>query len=510
MHCRSLDTRCLWPLIPCVIAMNLRRNIRDKLKNMPDKPGCYVMRDRRGQIIYVGKASSLRKRVRTYFRQATLRSAAPKLRGLIKSVYDLDYVVVRNEAEALLTEGRLIKDYRPRYNVSFKDDKRFLLLRADADQPFPMFKLCRIKRDDNGVYLGPYASSSSARAALDFVEKKFGLRKCTPRLPSSETHKHCVNDIVRYCCAPCLDKVTANEYHAHFQEACAFLRGECPQYLKELREEMATAAEKLDFERAAALRDTLLLLHAAVKQHARIASTPEMKRRESGEGLRELKKALSLSRLPHVIEAYDVSNISGTYSAASMVCFLDGVPQRQRYRHFKIKTIEGSDDPGMMAEVISRRFSRLIQEGAQPPGLVLVDGGITQLRAARTALARLGLSRVPVAGLAKRYEELYWHDKEGPIRLSRSSAALKMLQRLRDEAHRFALTYHRRLRSRRIRESALDEIPGIGAKRKESLLQHFGSARRLMKATEDQIAKVSGIGYEMAKVIKEHLRNTDK
>ena len=483
--------------------MKISDKLEKKLRDLPDLPGCYMMRDRQGRIIYVGKAVSLRKRVRSYFRDASRRSGSPKLRGLVRSIDDLDYMVVRNEAEAVLTEGRLIKDYKPRYNVSFKDDKRFLLLRVETHAPLPVFRLRRIRREDKAVYFGPYASSAAARATLDFVEKRFGLRKCRPQVPDEETWRHCLNDVIRYCSAPCVGKISVKEYGEKVEEACAFLCGERPLYLKELRAAMEEESASLNFERAAALRDTLLLLEQVVRRKARIASTPEMKKQDARAGVVELKKVLGLKHVPHVIEAYDVSNISGTFSVAGMVCAIDGIPQRNRYRRFRIKTVCGSDDPAMMAEVVRRRFSG---EGPGPvPDLVLVDGGAAQLGAARSELVKLGLDQVPLAGLAKRFEEIYREDKRTPIRLPGSSNALKVLQRLRDEAHRFALTYHRRLRNQRIHESVLDEIPGIGGKRKELLFRHFGSVSRLRRASEARISDVPGIGPKMARIIKERV-----
>ena len=485
--------------------MDLPEKVASKLRDLPNKPGCYMMRDGRGSIIYVGKANSLRKRVQWYFRRATRRSADPKLRGLIKSVADIDYIVVRNEAEAVLTEGRLIKDYRPRYNVSFKDDKRFLLLRANVAAPFPRFRLCRIRRDDDAVYFGPYASAGAVRATLDFIEKRYGLRKCAPSRPDADTHRHCINDIVRFCAAPCIGKVSQEEYGERFREACAFLNGERPAVIKELEERMNEAAVKFRYEQAAALRDTLLQLRKAVRQRVRLAPTSEIREEAAHRGLMELQRVLELDRLPVVIECYDVSNISGTYSVAGMVCCVNGVPARNRYRRFRIRTVEGTDDPGMMAEVVSRRFARLQSEQKKLPDLVIVDGGITQVRAARAALDNLQLADVPCAGLAKRFEEIYWKDSSRPLRLPPDSAALKVLRRLRDEAHRFAITYHRELRSRRISDSSLDEIPGIGAQRKRLLLDRFGSVRRLRTAAVDDIATVPGIGHSMARLVHEGL-----
>lgn len=476
--------------------------LRRKLDALPDQPGCYLMRDRNGRIIYVGKAASLRQRVRSYFQPATLRTASPKLRSLIKSIADLDVFPVRNEAEAVLTEGRLIKEYRPRYNVAFRDDKRFLLIRVNRADPFPRLKLVRLRREDGAEYFGPYASAAAARATVEFVEKRFGLRKCPPELPDAETYRHCINDIVRFCSAPCIGRVTRDAYLDRVDEAGAFLRGERPELLKELRARMTEAAASLNFETAATLRDTLHMLDQTVRQRARATLSPERRREVARRGLAELAERLGLPRPPEVIEAFDISTISGSHSVASMVCAVGGMPHRARYRRFRIRGVEGVDDPRMIAEVVRRRYARLRDEGGAMPDLVLVDGGITQLRAARAELASLGLSAVPVAGLAKQYEEIHYRDPGEPLRLSRDAEALKVLQRIRDEAHRFAITYNRLLRSRRLRESALDDIEGVGPARKAALLRHFGSVTRLANATEADVATaVPGIGPELARGI---------
>lgn len=482
--------------------------ITQRLVNVPDQPGVYLMRDRAGRVIYVGKAASLKRRVRSYFTPATFRRAEPKLRGLLRSVDDFEYVVLRSEAEAVLTEGRLIKEYKPRYNVLFKDDKRFLLLRVDPAEPFPRFTTCRLRKEDGARYFGPYASSAAARAALDFIEKQYGLRRCRPRRPGPADHRHCLADILRYCSAPCLGRVTGPDYHARVEEACAFLRGERPAVLADLRAAMDEAARGLDFERAAALRDSLRLLREAVKQRARPRASAELRAEAAARGVADLQAHLGLRAPPRVIECYDISNISGTLAVGSRVCALDGLPDRRRYRLFRIRTVEGSDDPAMMREVLTRRFARAGEPGWAPPDLVLVDGGLTQLRAAQTALAELGHGGVPLAGLAKRFEEIYHGPPGGErvLRLPPDAPALHVLQRLRDEAHRFALTYHRRLRLRRIRESALDEIPGVGARRKRQLLERFGSVRRLARATAEEIAAAApGLGGQTAREILEHL-----
>lgn len=480
--------------------------LRETLRALPDKPGCYLMRDRNGRIIYVGKAVSLRRRVQNYFRASTLARAEPKLRSLIHSVASLETIVVRNEAEALLTEGRLIKEYRPRYNVVFRDDKRYLALRGERHLEVPRFTACRIVRDDGDEYFGPFPSAQVVRAAKDFVEKHFGIRKCKDRVPDAETYRHCLNDIIAHCSAPCVGRIGLEEYRARFEDACAFLRGERPAVLVQLQEAMAKAAEAHDYEKAAELRDTLLALRELTQQRIRTVATPAIRRDTAAEGLRALAEQLGLAAPPEVIEGFDISHIGGTLTVASMVVSVGGAPARSRYRHFRIRTVEGADDPRSIAEVVRRRYGRLLEEGQPPPDLVMVDGGITQLRAARAVLAELGLGALPVVGLAKRVEEIVLDDGRPTILLPRESPALQVLIRLRDEAHRFAITYNRALRARKMRESVLDEIPGVGPRRKEELLRRFGSVRRLARAPVADVAAVGGLGTELAEAVLDALR----
>ena len=480
--------------------MSLPEPLKSKLAALPAKPGVYLMRDRHGKVVYVGKAKSLRNRVRNYFQRATLRRADPKIRGLINSIADLDTIVVRNEAEAILTEGRLIKEYKPYYNTLFKDDKRFILLRIHLEEPVPLFKVVRLRKADGATYLGPYASAGAARAAKEFVERQFGLRRCTPLQPGPEHHRHCLADVISFCSAPCIGKISLEDYQARAAEAVAFLRGERPEILKSLQENMEAAAAALEFEKAARLRDTLTHLRRAVRQRASGTRDLATDREDALEGLRELREALHLPVTPHVIETFDISNTMGQQAVASMVCAVDGRPNRSRYKRFQIKSTEGPDDPAMMAEAAYRRYSRLLKEKKPLPDLVVFDGGITQLRAGRAVLDALGLTDLPAVGLAKRYEEVVWdiRNLEPPVRLPMNSAGLRVLRAIRDEAHRFALTYHRSLRDRRIRESMLDDIPGIGEKRKQILLRHFGSVQRLRKASVAEIAGAPGIGRAFA------------
>lgn len=480
--------------------------LREKLKHLPEKPGCYLYRDRAGTIIYVGKAVNLRRRVQSYFRASTLRKAPPKLRSLVHHVEDLEIRVVRTEAEALLTESNLIKTYRPKFNILLRDDKRYLALKADPNQPFPRIVTCRIKREDGALYFGPFPSSTVVREALDFTEKRFGLRKCTCLLPSEEDHTHCMADIVRFCTAPCLGRITETDYRNRFTEACAFLRGERPEIIEEVHARMTEAAAKEDYERAARWRDTWLALKELTKEQARARLIPTLKKPTAEEGLAELAEHLGLLTPPHLIVCFDISHLMGTHTVASMVASVDGIPDKRRYRRFKVRTVS-NDDPHAMAEVVRRYLVRLLDEGAPLPDLLLCDGAQLQVQATKSVLQELGLvDKIPLAGLNEHFEEIVLSDGRPNLLLPRDSKALQILIRLRDEAHRFAITFNRTLRLRALRESVLDEIPGIGAVRKRQLLTAFGSVRRLAAASLEELEAQPGITSLLAQAIKTALQ----
>lgn len=485
--------------------------LKEKLRNLPEKPGCYIYRDRNGEIIYVGKAVSLRRRVQSYFRESNLRRGSPKLRGLVHCIADLEWMVVRNEAEALLTEGRLIKDYRPRFNIALRDDKRYLALKAERHVEFPRFAECRIVRDDGNEYFGPFPSSTVVHVVKDFVERRWGIRKCDVSAPDEEAHRHCHNDRIACCSAPCAGCISADDYAARFDAACAFLREGDPAVLADLEREMQEASEAMDFEKAARIRDTIEAIREMVKLRAREVPNRPQDRELALEGCRQLGELLRLPGPPHVIEGFDISHLGGLATVASMVACVDGQTTPGRYRRFHIKTVEGIDDPRSMAEVVGRRYARLREEGQPFPDLVMVDGGITQLRAARERLAEMGLADLPTVGLAERFEIIVvdWPDGTGEIVLPRDSEALKVLIRLRDEAHRFAITFNRSLRLKRIRESALDEIEGVGPARKEALLRRFGSVKHIAEASVEDITTVGGIGPDLAaRILDVARRNT--
>ena len=464
------------------------------------------MRDRRGVIIYVGKAKNLRRRVLSYFRPRA--DLAPKVRSMVNTVADLEFMTVKNDAEALLTEAALIKKHKPHFNILMRDDKRYLALRADPDAPFPRFATCRIVRDDGARYFGPFPSAPVVRAAKDFVEKHYGLRSCDALTPDADAHTHCLADVIRFCTAPCLGKIGAAEYRARFEEACAFLRGERPAVIAELAEAMQAAARKEDFAKAARLRDTIAALREMTKAHF-VRKTPSMRREDAQQGLAELAAALQLPAPPHVIECVDISNLFGTHSVASLVVAIDGLPNRRYYRHFRIETVEGADDPRSMAEIVRRRYGPDSTLTAKSPraDLFICDGGITQLRAARAAFAEIGVTDIPTVGLAERMEILVTDDARGDIFLSRDSQGLFVATRLRDEAHRFAITHHRHLRDRSIRESALDEVPGIGPAKKVALLKRFKSIYGIARASVEEIAAAAGVGRTTAEEVLKAARS---
>ena len=475
--------------------------VRERLKTVPNRPGCYLMRDRRGVIIYVGKAKNLKRRVSSYFRPGAKHP--PKVRSMVDTVYDFEFMTVKNEAESLLTEASLIKRHKPHFNILMRDDKRYLALRADPRADWPRFQCVRIVRDDGARYFGPFPSSPVVRTAKDFVEKRFGIRECEALCPDAETHAHCLANVIRSCSAPCLGRISRADYRARFDAACAFLEGKRPDILAEVDGDMRAAAGKGDFEKAARLRDTMFALKEMTKAHF-VRRTPEMRQADALQGIRELADALGLAAPPRIIECVDISNLFGTYNVASLVVARDGLPDGRYYRHFKIKSFAGADDPRAMAEVVRRRYgpgSTLLKTSPRAD-LYICDGGITQLRAARALFAELGVGDIPTVGLAKQQELVVLDDGRPDVYLPRDSQALMVITRLRDEAHRFAITYHRSLREKAIRESALDEIPGIGEAKKVKLLKTFKSIYGIARADVGEIAAAAGLGEALAAEVR--------
>ena len=612
----------------------------ERLKSVPQRPGVYLFRNDRGQVIYVGKAATLRGRMRSYFGGAT--SMEPKVRNLRRAIADFEYVVTHTEQEALHLEATLVKRHQPLYNIRLKDDKHYPYLKVDLTDPFPRVYITRRVENDGARYFGPFASASSVRKTLDVTKKLFPWRTCTMVITGKEP-RPCLEYFINRCIAPCTAFCTPEEYAEVIRQTILFLEGRTEEVLRDLDRQMEEAAEALEFERAAHIRDQVRAIERVTEtqtvastrpadedifglarleaeavvqvlfvrgtkligtdhftldgakdasdaevlasflkqfygsatyvprklllpfdvpeaellttwlserrgrpvrltvpkrgEKRRLVEMAQANAREALEqararwladrgktqaALEELQEELNLPEPPRRIECYDISNIQGTNAVGSMVVFLDGQPRPQEYRRFKIRTVQGANDYAMLAEVLKRRFRRAtapaerdgtngVEDDAKAaawrtlPDLVIVDGGKGQLTAALDAMRDLGVERVPAAGLAKRHEELFVKDMTEPIILPRTSQALYLVQRVRDEAHRFAVTYHRKLRGKRSMQSALDTVPGVGPKRKKALLRKFGSVKAVREAPVDEIAATVGFTRSLAEKVKEQV-----
>jgi len=531
-------------------------SIRKKIGALPHKPGIYLMKDRFGTVIYVGKARDLRKRVSQYFHPSRRMGWDLKFNALVEAIADFDFHVVRSDPEAYLLEGKLIKEFHPRYNVSFRDDKRFLMLKVNLNDPIPNFTFTRFRKDDGARYFGPFSNSGALRNTLALVRRQFNLRGCRAFTPGEADYKHCLYAHLKYCTAPCIGNVSREQYLEQVRAACDFLEGQCAEMKEQLEMEMKKAALAQDYEKAAGLRDLIRDLGETTKRERKFERVPYTLPLSLNpeNDLAELAKVLGLRQPPRRIEGFDISNISGTFAVASLVSFKNGRPDRANYRRFKIRTVGGQDDFASMAEVVKRRYSRLLNEtGIQSPkskedggeaiprelqklldetsrkvrsrvrentvgptalsqarrrafpDLILIDGGKGQLNAAGAELKKLGLEKIPIIGLAKEFEEIYQPGESKPLRPGLAHPAVKLLQRIRDESHRVANSYNAQLRIKRISESVLDEFPGIGEARKAALLKKFGSVQRLKTATLEQIARVPGFGGKAAAELKAFL-----
>ena len=502
------------------------------------------MRDRFNRVIYVGKARDLRKRVSSYFLPSKIAQADLKTRAMLDAVWDFETHTVRSDAESLLLEGKLIKEYRPRYNVSFRDDKRFLLVKIDLCEEWPRFRLARFKKDDGARYFGPYAHSGALRQTLNFMRKKFGVLTFGRGSPTERELKSATYQVpIR------LSEISAEQYRERVVQACEFLEGHSREMIGALEEEMRKAAEKMDFEKAAELRNMIEDVRSTTKPMRRFTRGSLPSAIDPMADVQALADALQLPRAPRVMECFDISNISTTHVVASMVCFRNGLPDKDNYRRYRVRTVEGQDDFASMAEVVRRRYSRTLLEARETspeaaefsqenpveamqrfqssasvpladnedlqargsryvrlPDLIIVDGGKGQLSAACRELQRLGLHDLPIIGLAKEREEIFRPGRALPLQLPMDSGALRLLQRIRDEAHRFANAYHQLLMKKRVGESILDDCPGVSQNRKNLLLRKFGSVNRLRKATVDEIAATEGIGRKLAEDVHRFLQ----
>lgn len=602
-----------------------------KLQTLPTKPGVYIMKDATGRIIYIGKAINLRNRVRSYFH--TPHSHSPKVQRLVAEIDDLEYIITGSELEALILECNLIKKHRPRYNVRLKDDKRYPYIKISLQEDYPRLTITRRMLHDGARYFGPYTNSKAVRTTLELVRRVFPYILCKREITGHDT-RACLYYHIGRCPGPCIGAISREQYREQMEQIALFLEGRQGQILESLRRRMVAAAEALDFEQAASLRDQVAAVEAVIERQRVVSSSladqdviafaredgqacvqvffvrdgkligrdyfvlsgtqdetdreimasfvkqfydeaayvpPEIllqsrvdewmvieswlrakrgtkvalhvprkgprrelvqmaaenaietlstlrtqwEREESRytDALAELQVALGLPEPPARIECYDISNIQGVSATGSMVVFAKGLPRKSDYRHFRIKAVPGPDDFAMMREVLRRRFHRaqLASEDARSggwsvlPNLVIVDGGLGQLNVAREVLAEAGLGHIAVAGLAKQEEELYLPGRETPLRLPRDSEALFLLQRIRDEAHRFAVRLHRKVHGQQSLASQLEEVPGIGAKRRRALLKKFGSLEAIRAATLEELASTPGMTMAAARRLRESL-----
>ena len=469
------------------------------------------MKDRLGHVIYVGKAKDLKRRVSSYF-QGSRRfiRAQPKIAAMVEMVCEIAIHETKNETEALLLEGKLIKEYKPRYNTDFTDDKQFLMVRVDLQNDLPRFRLCRHKKEDGSYYYGPFAQAGFLRSTLSEMRKKFGilLSDANPvRLPDG---RYRLYDDARAEIFSGHNETTQKEYRERVEEACMFLEGKAKSWLVELREKMQSFAESMEFERAAEFRDLANALSKTIKKTRRF--TKQWPKQNMGDwtGLERVGEVLQLDRPPSVIECFDISHVSGTFVVASMVRFVSGKPDRRSYRRYKIKSFEGNDDFRSMEEVVGRRYGRLLHAGNEFPDLIVIDGGAGQVSSAMKAFASLEIDPPCLIGLAKREETIVFPDDREDIILDSRDIGLRLLQQVRDEAHRFANQYNADLRSKRIKESILDDFKGLGKVRRQALLQYFGSLEKLRNATPEEIQNIEGMGPKLSKSLHDFLAVSQK
>ncbi len=597
----------------------------EQLRALPAKPGVYLFKDKEGKVIYVGKAANLNSRVRSYFGAPSNLSS--KIQRLVSKIQDFEFVVTNSEQEALILECNMIKKHTPKYNVRLKDNKTFPYLKIDINEDWPGVYITRRVQKDGARYFGPFASAGSVRKTLRLIKKIFPFRSCSKHIEGKDK-RPCLDYYIRRCLGPCIGAVEKQEYHDVINQVTLFLQGKQELILRELNARMKAAAQQLQFERAALLRDQIKAIEKVIEgqkiaitlqgekdiiglaqnekqayvelfsirnnkligqdhfimegiqgespgqimtsfvkqyyasasyipplillqypmdepvvlsewlgqqrggrvelqvpqrgakkklvdtaaenaaQGLELAQAKEMKAEVISSGLQELKHRLRLPKMPRRIECYDVSNIQGALAVGSMVVLEKGWPKPAHYRRFRIKTVAGADDYAMIQETLRRRFRRgFTGEGtwAIIPDLVLIDGGRGQLNAALEVREELGLDSVPMASLAKENEEVFIPGNPQPVYIAKDSPALHILQRARDEAHRFAISYHQKLRHKEVITSALDNIAGIGPKRKKALLKKFGFIEAIREASLEELNQTEGITPALANKVKEEL-----
>lgn len=467
-------------------ARTLPEHLKLRLKEIPEKPGVYFFKDREGKTLYIGKALSLKKRVAGHFRFYGEGFSKEVL--MLSQVRRVDFLETPTEAEALLLEASLVKEMLPKYNKMLRDDKSYPYLKISAEAT-PRLLVVRGRKADGGKYFGPYTNVRLLRQALKMLRREFPMRTCRT-LPK----KVCLQYHLGLCGGPCEGFQQPAEYARTVKELSSFLEGKRDALVRNLSKRMKAHSSSREYEKAQALLEAIRAL-SSVPSTGRRHKTPS-------EVLEEFRTGFSLPALPRRIECFDISNTQGREAVGSMVVFSDGEPSRKDYRHFRIRTVEGIDDYRMMREVVRRRYERLSSEGRAMPDLILIDGGKGHLSAVKSLLVEMGLAGQPVLSIAKQHEIVFSPERPAPYVLPPSSETLQMIRHLRDEAHRFAITYHRRLHRKTALVSRLDGIPGLGPISKQKLLKKMGSWAKIRTASEDELVQIGRLPARLAAVVR--------
>ena len=464
--------------------------LKEQVEKLPLAPGVYLMRAEDGEILYIGKARSLRKRAASYL---VNKAQLPKIPLLMAKVREIDYIETPTEVDALLLEARLIREYLPHYNKELKDDKSFPLLKITREA-FPRIHLTRNKHDKRAFYYGPFTDAKLLREAIALINALFPIRKCR-RLPKTA----CLYYHIGQCLAPCIKPELKPEYDRVVEEVRDFLGAGKRSFMEYLTDRMREAAGELRFEDAQYFKEQIEALGKLKKKRFSPAN-PEMSIALSA--TLELKKILGMKKLPERIVCFDVSNIQGDEAAASKVSFYRELPDKLEYRRYKIRGVKGINDYAMIQEALGRMITG-IKEGRETfiPDAIVIDGGKGHLNAAREVLRREGFENTELLSIAKRFETVYWAKSDAELPIPKNSSGLYLLQKVRDEAHRFAIAYHRSLKEKSLTQSALDVIPGIGEKRKRILLRQFDSLEELKRAGAGQLAGLPGMSRQSAQEV---------
>jgi len=479
-------------------------NLKEKIKTFPDSPGVYIMRNQGGDILYVGKAQSLRKRAAYYFKGKDTLS--PRLNSLIAKVKQMEYLPTPTEEEALILECDLIKKYHPGYNISLRDDKKYPFLKITINEDYPRVFITRSIKKDGAKYFGPYPLVLPLRHTLRLLRKVFPIRSCRGDFTKTK-RRPCLYFQIGECLAPCQKKVDKKTYRKVVWSLCRFLDGRQDEIINNFGEKMEKASQKQQYEKAAKIRDRIKTLQKVIFMTGIIPRYPHLpKKDENQPALEELRNILGLQKVPSFIQCLDISNIKGEEAVGAVVSFKNGLPQKNNYRRFKIKLVKKIDDYAMLEEVIIRHFQNFIEKKKRLPELLVIDGGRGHLNRALNTLGKMKIENISVIALAKEFEYIYLPGKMMPISLPFSSSGLALIQRLRDEAHRFAHTYFLKLRKKQVSLSVLDEIAGIGPRKKRDLLKFFGSIEMIRKANVRDLERVKGINKYLARRVKRHLK----